>query len=137
MPQNSWFPSVETEAGAKTAARQGVGAAIFVACVTGLFAILAIFNIRIIANFSPWALVDAGLFGIAGWRIYRMSRIWAVVAMLGFLVEKVYALYTSGGTASAGLIVAVFILFGFINGVRGTFAHYKLSASQNQVPVIG
>jgi hypothetical protein len=87
-------------------------------------------------KFSPWALLDAGLFGIAAWRIYKMSRAWALLGMLGFVAERVYALY-AWRTASAGLIVGVFILFAFINGVRGTFAHYKLSAAQNQVPAIG
>ncbi len=91
MPQNSWFPSVDTESGAKSAAHQGAGAAIFVASITALFAILAIFDIRIIAGFSPWALLDAGLFGLAAWRIYRMSRVWAVVLGSGAFSVPNYA----------------------------------------------
>ena len=59
---SGWWPSVETEEEAKGAAHQGAGAAIFVASVTALFAVLAIFNIRILPRFSLLSLVDAGLF---------------------------------------------------------------------------
>jgi len=35
-------------------------AAVFVAAVTTLFSVLAIFDIRILPGFSPWSLVDGG-----------------------------------------------------------------------------
>ncbi len=78
-----WWPSVETEVEARGAAHQGAGAAVFVASVTGLFSVLAMFDIRILPGFSPLSLVDAGLFAIMAWRIYRMSRAWALVGLLG------------------------------------------------------
>src|SRR5438046_10176292 len=77
-----WWPSVETEVEAKGAAHQGAGAAVFVASVTALFSVLAMFDIRILPGFSPLSLVDAGLFAIVAWRIYRMSRAWALVGLL-------------------------------------------------------
>lgn len=117
------------KSGAKEAAHQGAGAAVFVAAVTAVFSILAIFGVQILAGFSPTALLDAAIFGVVAWRIYRMSRAWAVVGLVGFVVERVYALYLHGFNAGAGSIVGVFILLGFINGVRGTFAFHKLSTS--------
>jgi hypothetical protein len=126
---NSWWPSVETQSGAKEAAHQGAGAAIFVASVTALFSILAMFGIQILAGFSETALFDAAIFGVVAWRVYRMSRAWAVVGLLGFLGERVYSLYARGVSGGAGLVVGIVILFAFINGVRGTFAFHKLSKS--------
>ncbi len=107
---SGWWPSVETEEEAKGAAHQGAGAAIFVASVTALFAVLAIFNIRILPRFSLLSLVDAGLFAFMAWRIYRNS------------------IYAHGSTATAGWVVGVVILLGFVNGVRGAFAYHRLSA---------
>jgi hypothetical protein len=127
--KNSWWPSVETKSGAKEAAHQGAGAAVFVAAVTALFAVLAIFDIRILAGFSPTALFDAAIFGVAAWRIYRMSRAWAVVGLVGFIFERAFAFYQHGFSAGAGIVVGIFILLAFINGVRGTFAFHKLAAS--------
>jgi hypothetical protein len=125
--RNAWWPSVETKSGAKEAAHQGAGAAVFVAAVTALFSILAMFGVQILAGFSPTALFDAAVFGVAAWRIYRMSRAWAVVGLLGFVAERGYALYAHGFNVGVGIIVGVVILFAFINGVRGTFAFHKLS----------
>jgi hypothetical protein len=102
---------------------------VFVAAVTALFAVLAIFDIRILAGFSPTALFDAAIFGVAAWRIYRMSRAWAVVGLVGFIFERAYAFYQRGFSAGAGIVVGIFILLAFINGVRGTFAFHKLSQS--------
>ncbi len=119
---------METEVEAKGAAHQGAGAAVFVASVTALFSVLAIFNIRILPGFSPLSLVDAGLFAIIAWRVYRMSRAWALVGLLGYVGERAYSIYAHGAAATAGWVVGVIILLGFVNGVRGTFAYRKLSA---------
>ncbi len=126
-----WWPSVETEAGAKGAAHQGAGAAVIVASITALFSVLAMFDIRILPGFSPLSLVDAGLFAFIAWRIYRMSRAWALVGLLGYVAEHVYSIYLRGSTATAGWFVGVIILLGFISGVRGTFAYHSLSAGRN------
>jgi hypothetical protein len=127
--KNNWWPSVETVSGAKEAAHQGAAAAVFVAVFTALFAFAALFDIHILAGFSPTALFDAAIFGVVAWRIYRMSRAWAVVGLVGFIFERAYALYERGFSASAGIVVGVVILLAFINGVRGTFALHKLTAS--------
>ncbi len=134
---SGWWPSVETEVEAEGAAHQGAGAAIFVASVTALFSVLAVFDIRILPGFSPLSLVDAVLFAIVAWRIYRMSRAWALVGLLGYASERAYSIYAHGSTATAGWVVGIVILLGFVNGVRGTFAHHRLSASKDRIPVVG
>jgi len=125
-PINRWWPSVDDLEGAKEAAHQGAGAAVFVAAITALFAVLAIFDIRILPGFSPSSLVDAALFAIAAWRIFKLSRAWAVVGLLLFIFERAYALYYRGATATAGFIVGIILLLAFVHGVRGTFAYHRL-----------
>jgi len=124
---STWWPAVSYREGARTAAREGAGAAVFVAAVTGLFSILAIFGVQILAGFSPSALIDAALFAIVAWRTYKMSRAWAVTGLLLFVLERAYSIYLHGVGASAASVVGVFLLLGFIHGVRGTFAYHKLS----------
>src|SRR6267378_4728350 len=110
---STWWPSVSDLEGAKKAAHEGAGAAVFVAAVTTLFSVLAIFDIRILPGFSPWSLVDGGLFAIVAWRIYEMSRAWAVVGLLLFVGERAYAFYARGAaTATTGIVVGVIILLG-------------------------
>jgi len=124
---NQWWPSVTYREGAKDAARLGAGAAAFVAGVTALLAVLAIFGIQILPGFSPTSLVDAGLFAIVAWRTYRMSRAWAVVGVLLFVAERAYAFYDRAMTAMSGIIVGLLLLLAFLNGVRGTFAYRRLA----------
>jgi hypothetical protein len=121
-----WWPPVTYREGAREAARLGAGAAAFVAGVTALFSVLAIFGAQIFTGFSPTSLVDAGLFAIVAWRTYRMSRSWAVVGLSLFIVERAYSIYAHGMTAMAGFVVGILLLLAFVNGVRGTFAYHKM-----------
>lgn len=123
-PARGWWPSIETELEAKGAARQGAGAAGFLAGVTTLSSILAIFDIRVLPGSSPLSLLDAGLFAIVAWRIYRMSRAWALVGLLLYVYELAYSVYLHGTKVTASLFVGAILLVGFVNGVRGTFAYH-------------
>jgi hypothetical protein len=124
---SQWWPSVTYREGARDAARLGAGAAAFVAGVTALFGVLAIFGIEILPGFSRISLLDSGLFAIVAWRTYKMSRAWAVVGLVMFVAGRVIAFYHSDVTAISGLFVGLLLLLAFWNGVRGTFAYHRLS----------
>jgi hypothetical protein len=106
--------------GAQSAARQGVVAALFVTGATTLFVILKLSSVT--------ALVDAVLFAVIAWRIWKMSRAWALIGLLLFVVEKVYWVYVRG---PKGIVMSVIILLGFITSVRGTFAYARLGQVQS------
>lgn len=125
--RSMWWPPVTYREGAREAARLGGGAAAFVAGVTALFGVLAIFGLQILPGFSTLSLVDAALFSIVAWRTYRMSRAWAVVGLLLFVAGRAFAFYQQGVTAMSGIVVGLFLLLAFLNGVRGTFAYHRLS----------
>lgn len=125
--KSQWWPPVTYREGAREAVRLGAGAAAFVAGVTALFGVLAIFGVEILPGFSRISLVDSALFAIVAWRTYKMSRAWAVVGLVMFVVGRVIAFYLSGVTAMSGIIGGLLLLLLFWNGVRGTFAYHRLS----------
>ena len=109
---------------ARDAAMQGVGASVFVAVVTGIVSILSIVLKHPVLGIDGLALVDSGLFGVVAWRIYRMSRAWAIVGLLLYIFEQ--ATRIKNGLISAGSLVMIFILIlGFSNGVRGVFGFHR------------
>ena len=125
--RSMWWPPVTYREGARQAAREGAGAAAFVAGVTALFGVLAFFGLEILPGFSRISLVDSGLFAIVAWRTYKMSRAWAVVGLLMFVAGRALTFYQQGVTAISGILVGLFLLLAFVNGVRGTFGYHKLS----------
>jgi hypothetical protein len=136
MNSGSWFwPDVSDLDGAKDAARYGMWCAFLVAGSTALFALLSFFGIRLM-GITPAALLDAALFGAIGFGLSRYSRFAAVAGFLLFLLEKIYALVTTGSILGVG-VLGVIILFGLLNGIRGAFAYQKLLAAVPPQPVPG
>ena len=112
---NVLWPDVSDLDGAQKAARQGVVAELFVTGATTLFVILKLSDVT--------ALVDAVLFALIAWRIWKMFRVWVVIGLVLFAAEKTYWIYVRG---PKGLVMSVIILLGFVTSVRGTFACARL-----------
>jgi hypothetical protein len=128
MNSGSWYwPDVSDLDGAKDATRYGMWCALLVAGVTALFAVLSLFGVRLM-GITPAALLDAALFGAIGFGLARYSRFAAVAGFLLYLLEKIYALATTGSILGVGAL-GVVMLFGFFNGIRGAFAYQKLVAA--------
>jgi len=120
----SYWATITDTKTANDAAMQGVGASLFVAAVTGLAATLSIVLKHSVLGIDGLGLVDAGLFGVVAWRTYRMSRPWALVGLLLYVVEAVIRV-KNGFVSIGGLIVVFFIVLGFSNGVRGVFGFHR------------
>ncbi len=121
------WPKIDDAKTARDAALEGVGVSLFVSAVTGGTAVLSILSRKPILGVDGWALFDAALFALVGWRIYRMSRVWAVLGLLLYLAEmaarSLQYFETSGGTSIPPFsIVAAIFTLGFVNAVRGIFA---------------
>lgn len=136
MNSGSWFwPDVSDLDGAKDATRYGMWCSLLVAGVTALFAVLSLLGIKLM-GITPAALLDAALFGAIGFGLSRYSRFAAVAGFVLYLVEKIYAVYTTGSILGAG-VLGVIILFGLLNGIRGAFAYQKLLAAIPPAAVVG
>jgi hypothetical protein len=72
--------------------------------------------------------IDGGIFAIAGWRIWRLSRIWAVLALTMFILESVYALAVH--PLPAVFLIRVTLTLVLINGARGTFAYRRFRSKE-------
>jgi hypothetical protein len=75
------------------------------------------------------AFVDAGFFAIAGWRIWRLSRTWAVLALAMFILESVYALAVH--PLPAVFLIRVTLAMVLIGGVRGAFAYHRFRSKES------
>jgi hypothetical protein len=134
----AWYwPAIEDESSAEAATKPAVGASVFFAALTGLIATLSIVQHRPVLGFDGWSLVDAVLFVVIAWRIKRMSRTWAVLGFLIYLLEVAFNFATHKAGA-VGVLTIVFVLT-YIGAIRGTFAFYRYRRITNaaQPPAIG
>jgi len=130
MESKKWYwPDVSTVEGAKEAARYGMWCAVFVAGVTTLFVLLAIFGISVMGT-KPAALLDVLLFVGIAFGLSRNSRAAAVAGFILFALEKIYMLAKTGSVLSVG-VLGIIILLGFFNSIRGTFAYSKMAGESS------
>jgi hypothetical protein len=124
---NFFWPKIDTVTVAISAAKQGAAACFLVAAITGIIALIAHANRNEILGINGWSLLDASLFAVAGWRITRLSRPWAVAALALYLMEAALRLYQG---ATPGIVVMIFFIVALVNGVRGAFAYHSLCAEK-------
>jgi hypothetical protein len=127
----AWYwPDVSTVESAESAAHLGAGVCFFVAGLTGLIAAISTFSGKPIVGLTTWSFVDAALFAFAGWRVWKLSRTWAAIALVLYIAERIDRLaYTR---TTSGVVMAVIFTLALLSGVRGTFAHHRLTAAQGE-----
>jgi hypothetical protein len=121
------FPTIVTLSDAQSTGRQGTWAACFIAGIMSLVALASILE-RLPEDFprDGWALIDAAIFGLIAWGIYRMSRVAAVAGLVLYIIERIAMHIVLGKSHISGIFVTVLFLFAFINAVRGTFAYHRM-----------
>src|SRR5215467_10126316 len=136
MTNSSWYwPDLSTAEGAKAACKTAMWCAIVVASVTALFSILAMAGTKLgNAPIDGSALFDAALFSGIAFGLSRCSRFSGVAGFFLLFLEKIYMI-AKGGPAAGGLFFGVFLLLGFLNGMRGSFAYHKLQAQMQPRPL--
>jgi len=136
MNNSNWFwPDVSNPEEAKNACKVAMWCAIFVAGVTTLFSLLAIAGTKM--NNIPVdgsALLDAALFGGIAFGLSRYSRFAGVAGFVLFLFERIYMI-SKAGVAGGGLFFGIFLLLGFLNGMRGALAYHKSQAQMQPRPL--
>jgi hypothetical protein len=103
--------------------------AVMVAGVTTLVSLLAIAGTKV-GNLpvDGSALLDGAIFAGIAFGLSRCSRFAGVAGFVLFLFERIYMISKSG-PAAGGLFLGVFLLLGFLHGMRGAFAYRKLQAN--------
>jgi hypothetical protein len=129
----SWYwKEIEDKDSAADATKAAVGISYFIAVVTGLMAVLTLVYSKPILGLSGWALVDAGLFAVIGWRIGRLSRAWAVVGLALYLLEVLDSIGRHGFGFS---VVSIAFIIAYVNGLRGVFAYHKYVKQEAAQPL--
>ena len=126
---NAFWPDIHDIESAKKACHAAAVGAFFVAAITGLVAAIAMASSTPIAGIDGSAFVDAAIFAVLGFFLRRCSRTAAVIALVLFIIERIFMMAQGG--APAGLIVAIILIVYFIGGVRGAFTYHRLMAQQN------
>ena len=129
--KTNWFwPKIVDITSAKEAAKAGYWAALIVAIVTGVVATIVLITQNEVMNLDLWSYVDAVLFGFIAWRIKKYSKVFAVIGVVLFFIEKALLVPSQG---ASGWPLAVLILLMFINGARGVFAYHRFSSVSSSV----
>ncbi len=120
------WPDVGTLDGAKWATRQAFWAAIFCSAVTVLFVLLSLAGVEWapVKNFNAWALLDVAVFAAIAFRLHRQSRIAAVAGLALYLFERAVAWSDQG---MQNPVMAIVLTLAFVGGVRGAWAHRRLT----------
>lgn len=124
---SAYWPDVSTTDVAERAVKTAAYVAFFVAAVTGIFSLLALFTTTQIL--SGWDVLDALAFVVLGIWILRGSRAAAVLALILYIVELAVGIATRGGGNPVQFVVGLIFLFAFINGVRGAYSLRRLEGS--------
>ena len=131
--KNQFWPTVNTLKDAVEASDQGYQAALAVALLTGVVTAISLAVKLNIPTISAWNYIDTLLFVIIAWRIKRRSRFFAIAGLcLYTLAIGLYFLQQGVSAIAVGIVP--FLLLGFINGIRGTFAFYRLSHKATDEP---
>ena len=67
--------------------------ALIVAALTALLAVLSLALQTAMLGVTPPSLLDAAIFGVVSWRIFKMSRAWAVTGMVIYAIRDTFAFH--------------------------------------------
>jgi hypothetical protein len=126
-----YWPELTSPEDSEKAARGGAGVCFLVAGVTAMAAGASAWLGRPVLGMHAGAFVDAGIFAIAGWRIWRLSRTWAVLALAIFILETAYAVESSPAIPAAGAYLRVILALVLTGSVRGTFAFHSFKKKES------
>lgn len=133
---NRLWPNVDTLENAKKAAHEAAGVAIFIAAVNAIVAVLILFEVKLL-NGDWWAFLISGVLAACiAWRMWKLSRAWAIVGLVWWLSEIAFTVYSGlrDSKYPQGAHMKIILLVGFIHGVRGTFAYHRLSREASPIP---
>jgi hypothetical protein len=130
-----WWPQIKDADTAKAAVHRAFGVSVFIAAITALLAILSLVYKEPMLGLDGLALADAGLFALVAWRIHKMSRTWAVIGLVLYLLEVGERLVNQPNGAVG--IITIFFILAFIGGIRGAFAFNRYNKEEGQPQVAG
>jgi hypothetical protein len=114
---NRYWPNMDSSENAIQAMHNGAGAAVFTTLISAGFGAASLFLGHPVLGMDGWVLVDAAIFAVIAWRIYRLSLPWAITGLALFTLEKAFSLVN--GQATSGIVVAIIFWLFYLHAVRG------------------
>jgi hypothetical protein len=132
----SWFDDwvwlkVDSRRRAQNAIEEGFWAATFVAVTAAFFVLIDVMKDP--DQYAIQGLLSVIVFGFIAFGIRRRSRAAALIALLLYVADRVFALISTG---HGNLVLPVFITLAFLNAVRGTIAYHRLPPLPANLPSI-
>lgn len=112
------WPVITNENEAQKAAKSGAYGAVFIAVCTCALSLIGIATKEPFLGMDGWGMVDAFLFAVIAWRMFRYSFPWAVFGLLLYSAEIFWK--WKNDAPKGNLVVTVLIVLSLIAGVRGT-----------------
>jgi uncharacterized membrane protein len=94
--------------------------------VTTLFAFISMASRDLRLPIGPSALVDAAIFGVIAFGIWKESRLVTVAAWTVFVLAQFYTLIVSAPRTVSGLFLFAALLLAFMGAIRGTLALHEM-----------
>ena len=130
-PSARWIWEMPDKASARKAVKVGSRLCMFVAAIDAGIGLYALNTHRTFEGYGASILVDAGLFAIVAWRLWKNSRTWAVIGVIVLVLGIVNTLREHIQFFGAGsILVFVFTL----NAARGTFVLHKFNQTAEVDP---
>jgi hypothetical protein len=118
------WPALPDEPSARSAIKGGFWACIFIVVANTAIGVYALEeNQKVGGYYDAWALVDAALFAIIAWRLWKNSRAWSVIGLILWTLELIDKLRNA--TATFG-VVTILLFLAFVSAARGTFVLHRL-----------
>ncbi|MGN6481859.1 hypothetical protein [Luteibacter sp.] len=134
---NSWIPEIGNRADAQQAMKVGAFAAWFVAAVNiaiGAYILFSAPEAMRTFGVTGMSIIDGVCFALVGiftWR-YSLSSAW--IGLILFSLEKIFQWVTQP-KAIVGIVMAVILWIGFLNGVRGAVALRRFNREAANAPL--
>jgi len=99
--------------------------------VTLIFSVMALQGNTFGGVISAWNFIDVVIaYGLA-FGIFKKSRVAAVIMLIYFIIGQVMIMAAMKRPPS---FLAFIFVYGFFEGIRGTFAYHTLKKSQDSLP---
>jgi hypothetical protein len=128
--RNLLWPKLDSYDSAASAMQNGAVAAVITSLATAALVIAAIIAGHPIFGIDAWGSLDAVIFGVVAWRMFRQSLPWAIVGLVLFLAEKIMIIYDNG-FQSSGVVLAIIFLLYYFHAVR---AGFKMKSIRHLTP---
>lgn len=131
-PSNRWWPKIEDYSSAADAMRNGAIGYTVVSAMTMIISLIAFFSGRAQLGANGWSFLDAALFAVIAWRVFRHSLPWAIFGIILYVAEKIIMM-VSHASPNPGVLSILLILY-FYHAVRGGM-YLRKHRNEEMIPV--